>query len=306
MKATKKITSIVLLLVLLLSGCESREEVPKGEPFVYYLNLEGTSLVKRAHEYQAGDAKGEVQEAVETMATPAEDGKLRSLFSEGVEATAVELEERIAGVHFNGAFNRLSKSAETLLLGGVTYTLTQFKEVDGVRFYIDDTELTNEEDVPRGVFYREDFIENIGASIHTTETAKVSLFYGNKDGDKLIAKTRNVHYNSNSSIEKLVVEQLIKGTSSQDAMATIASEVIVLGVTVKDGTCYVNLSDSFMTTQTKTTPEVTIYSLVNSIIQTSESVEKVQISVNGESSVSYKGIIDLDKPFEMNQDIIEE
>ncbi|MGF7010428.1 spore germination protein GerM [Lachnospiraceae bacterium PF1-22] len=305
MKATK-IFTMILLSLLVFSGCDRQEEVGKDQSFVYYLNLDGTGLEKRAYEYTEKSTLKRAQEALEAMDRPEEGEKVRSLLSEGVKVKKVTISKGVVGVHFNGAFTGLTKLSETLLLGGMTYTLTQFPEIDGVRVYIDDSELADAEGQARGVLHKEDFIENIGASIHTTETAKITLYYGNQTGDKLVKRTKSVRYNSNSSIEKLVAEKLIKGTKAKEETAPLASEVIVLGVTVKDGICYLNLSESFMSTQGKTSPEVTIYSLVNSIIDTSESVQKVQISINGESDVKYKENISLSKPFSKNRDIIEE
>ncbi|MCP1110216.1 GerMN domain-containing protein [Ohessyouella blattaphilus] len=305
MKATK-IFTMILLSLLVFSGCDRQEEVGKDQSFVYYLNLDGTGLEKRAYEYTEKSTLKRAQEALEAMDRPEEGEKVRSLLSEGVKVKKVTFSKGVAGVHFNGAFTGLTKLSETLLLGGMTYTLTQFPEIEGVQVYIDDSELADADGQARGVLHKEDFIENIGASIHTTETAKIALYYGNQTGDKLVKRMKSVRYNSNSSIEKLVVEKLIKGTKTKEETSPLASDVIVLGVTVKDGICYLNLSESFMSTQGKTSPEVTIYSLVNSIIDTSESVQKVQISINGESDVKYKENISLSKPFSKNRDIIEE
>ena len=51
-------------------------------------------------------------------------------------------------------------------------------------------------------------------------------------------------------------------------------------------------------------PELTVYSLVNSIVEAGDANE-VQISVNGETDVKYQGVIDLSKPLSRNLELEE-
>ena len=56
--------------------------------------------------------------------------------------------------------------------------------------------------------------------------------------------------------------------------------------------------------QTNYTPELTVYSLVNSIVE-SGNATKVQILVNGEMNIKYQEAVDLNQLFSRNLDIIE-
>ena len=120
-----------------------------------------------------------------------------------------------------------------------------------------------------------------------------------------LVKKSNVHYNINTSIEKLVVEQLMKGTSAQAATNTIPKTTKLLGVSVKDGICYVNFDEKFASDGYDQNPEVTVYSIVNSLIENAN-VNKVQILIEGSSDVLYKGTVDLSRPLEWNNDLLEE
>ena len=53
------------------------------------------------------------------------------------------------------------------------------------------------------------------------------------------------------------------------------------------------------------TPEVVIYSIVNSVIE-SGAVNKVQISINGDSNIMYQESISLSEPLSRNLDLLEE
>ena len=107
------------------------------------------------------------------------------------------------------------------------------------------------------------------------------------------------------SLEKLVMEQLIKGPEVTAANPTINPATKVINVTVNDGTCYVNLDQTFLTQVYTVNSEVTIYSIVNSLVEL-ENVNKVQILINGESEISYRESMNLNTTFGRNLDLVEE
>ncbi len=84
----------------------------------------------------------------------------------------------------------------------------------------------------------------------------------------------------------------------------IPPETKVIGVSVKDGVCYVNLNESFMNNTYVTDPRITVYAIVNSIVD-GGACSQVQISVNGESNIEYMGSVDLSKPLSREQDFVE-
>ena len=54
------------------------------------------------------------------------------------------------------------------------------------------------------------------------------------------------------------------------------------GVSLKDSICYVNLDEGFLNNAYVLNPRLTVYSIVNSVIDGGNS-SRVQISINGES-----------------------
>ena len=114
--------------------------------------------------------------------------------------------------------------------------------------------------------------------------------------------SRTVVYNSNISMERLVVENLVKGPESEEVFPVINSATKVQGVTVKDGICYVNLDDAFLTQVYNVTADVVIYSLVNSLVELSN-VNKVQIAVNGRSDLVFRESYNLANIYERNLEI---
>ena len=142
--------------------------------------------------------------------------------------------------------------------------------------------------------------------VYSYQTTDLKLFFADKDGKQLKeSRKSNIRYNANTAIERLVVEQLMKGTTASGIQAVIPKTTKLLGVSVKDGVCYVNFDSKFTTDSYDLSPEVTIYAIVNSIISNAN-VTKVQILIDGTSDVMYKNIVDLSKPLEWKADLVKE
>ena len=128
-----------------------------------------------------------------------------------------------------------------------------------------------------------------------------------ENGGKLVEVIKPVEYNSNISMEKLVVERLIAGpdAENEELYPVINPATKVLGVTVKDGTCYVNLDNGFLTQTYNVSAEVQIYSIVNSLVELSN-INKVQIAVNGNTDMIFREKISLSNVFDRNLDLVYE
>ena len=105
------------------------------------------------------------------------------------------------------------------------------------------------------------------------------------------------------SREKLIVEKLMQGPSGSDAYPTINPDANLLSVTIKDGICYVNFDSTFLTGAYDVLPEVTIYSIVNSLIEGTEA-QQVQITINGEADAKYMEAVDLSQPLEEKEELV--
>ncbi len=149
------------------------------------------------------------------------------------------------------------------------------------------------------------FIENAGNEINAYEKVDLRLYFANEEGNLLVEENqRNVVYNSNIAMEKLVVEKLIEGPKAEGYYPTINPTTKIVSVTVKDGICYVNLSGEFLNQPYNVTSDVTIYSITNSLVELSN-VNKVQISVDGETNIAYREKLSLNNVFERDLDMLE-
>lgn len=301
----KKIVCMILCLVgsLIMIGCSGKEGTAMN---IYYLNLDGNALVQEEYFRQAADDEAAVKEVLEALKNPKSARGFQRTIPDSVEVKKFRLRNQILELTFNDAYSKLNRSSEVLLRAAMVQTLVQLPDVKYVSFYIGDEPLKDMSGTAIGMMSEEDFVQNTGSSLKSYQESDLKLYFSNKDGTKLVTERRTeIRYSINTSVEKLVVEQLMKGPSSDKRVATIPNTVKLLGVSVRDGICYVNFSSPFLTDGYNQKPEVAIYSIVNSII-TNGNATKVQILVDGSSDVTFKGTIDLSAPLEWKADLIEE
>ena len=104
-------------------------------------------------------------------------------------------------------------------------------------------------------------------------------------------------------MEKMVVEQLIKGPTLTGYYPTINPDTKILSVTNKDGTCYVNLSEDFLKQPYDVSADAVVYSIANSLTGLN-TVNKIQIQVGGSSKIMFRETKSLEDPIERNLDIV--
>lgn len=290
----KRLYSMILGLALsaLLLGCarETGEKV-----ILYYLNPDANGLMQETYVCQEQQGLAMVDEVVAKLKQKTDDG-LSGRIPPEVEIQSYQLDDGILEFHFDKKYQKMNTSTEVLFRAGLVQTMVQLPDVSYVTFFVGEEQMTDSSGNVLGMMKTDDFLQNVGSSLKSYQTATLNLYFANKEGTQLSLETRDsVHYTANTSIEKLVVETLMKGTTSDQRSNTIASSVNLIGVTVRDGICYVNFDSTFLTAGYDQAPEVTIYSIVNSIVSNG-TVKQVQILVDGGSDIIYKGTVDLRQP----------
>lgn len=298
----------IFIGILLCTGCAgtTRREGTEAS-FVYYVNEKRISLVRTTWDSTEveGSTREKVEKAMELLISPS-DPAYTSAVPEGVEAQVKTVQEGRVDLSFNDAYHDMQKKDEVLLKAAVVQTLLQIEGVSRVGFYVGEDPITKDDGTVVGYMTADDFVQNIGSALHSYQKAELNLYFANEKGNALVEQTVNVRYNSNTSFEKLVVEQLLKGPKEGGSLQTLPPNAVLLGISVKAGICYVNFDEGFLAEgYNKVEPETVIYSLVNSLTE-SDSIREVQISVNGESDLMFGNSIDLSKPFSRNMEIVEE
>lgn len=297
-----KIISVFLCLVLFLTACtEGRTDVKAGDSHIYCLNADRTGVVKVSYEFPEGDALEKAESVLHELKQPADEIEYTPVFPEKVEVKECTLQGSILNVDFGSGYLELESLEEKLVRAAVVQSLVQIEEINAVSFSVEGEPLRDSENNIVGLMNEDDFVENTGSSLSSYQTATLVLYFANEAGDKLVEQKTDVRYSSNVPKEKLIVEKLLQGPKGDDTYPAINPDTNLLGVTIKDEICYVNFDSTFLTAVYDVVPEVTIYSIVNSLVE-GTGADMVQITINGESSAKYMEKVDLSKPLKRNDD----
>ncbi len=297
---------IFLLAVLLIqtTGCIRKAE-EDSDYSIFYLNKECTKIVAKPYELESNpkDTKAVIAELLQQLKTDSDDVEYKRAIAENVTLLSYHLEESHLTLNFNSEYTNLDKIEEALTRVAIVRTMIQTDGVECLSFYVEDVPLTDNKGNPIGVMTNDSFIENPGEQINSIETADLVLYFANKKGDGLVSETREVHYSSNISMEKLVMEHLLEGPEEKEAQSALPEGTKLMNVSVAEGVCYVSLDDNFMKQNYNIEEAVVIYSIVNSLSEIS-TINKVQISVNGDTSGVYREEFPFDTLYERNLDYV--
>ena len=275
MKKVRKILLIFLGICLACTtvSCAKRTKVKKGDSYIYCLNSDRTGLQKVSYESKEKDPLKAAKAMIKELKKPSEEIEYTPPIPKDVKVKRYELEGGILYLDFNAKYKQMDTVEETLVRAALVKSLVRIEGINSVWIKVEGADLTDSSGQVLGYLNEDDFVQSEGAS------------------------PMEVRYNSNISREKLIVEKLMKGPETSAAKATINPDTNLLSVTTKDGICYVNFDKTFLKGAYDVKPQVTIYSLVNSLTQ-GTGVRKVQISINGENDVKYMQTVDLSQPLE--------
>ena len=308
MKRNRKLAVVICICLILslclpffLSGC--RKKKIDSEMSVYYLNEDRTGLVKAPYE-TGKTAKGKkmtdkeicgmAEDILETLRKPSDKIENVPPIPNEVSVQKCELRGSILDIDFNKAYLKVNSLEEKLMRASIVCSLSEIEGVNAVLFTIDGESLKDSDGNSIGLMTEDDFVENTGSSPSAYQTVELTLYFANESGDKLVPQKVSARYSSNLSKEKMIVEKLMQGPES-GAYPTINPNANLLGVTIKDDICYVNFDSTFLNGEYDILPKLTIYSIVNSLVEGTEATQ-VQITINGESKAKYIGTVDLSQP----------
>lgn len=303
----KKTTGLILLVLLLLlgtlAGCgEKKEEV--SEYYIYYLDKDKTKNVAVGFEPKASDTENMIKEMLEALTKDTDSPDYQKVLPEDVHINEWKLENAQLYLYFNNDYGELDNIVEVLSRAAIVRTLTQLEGVDCISFYVGDSPLIDNNGNPVGLMTAESFVENPGEQINAIMSSEITLYFSNENGTKLVPEVREVHYSSNISMEKLVMEQLLKGPDEDGLRAAIPQGTKLVNVSVLDGVCFVNLDEGFLNQNYEIAEPIVIYSIVDSLVEL-PNVNKVQISVNGDSNKIYRESYDLSVMYDRNLDYLD-
>ncbi|MCM1026401.1 MAG: GerMN domain-containing protein [Roseburia sp.] len=296
----KKITGILLALLggLLFSGCAQEQKSNRAEWQVYYVSNSETKVEMHLQERESSDPEGQLDELIQYLSTNPEKLEYKAPLVMGFQLLDLERNDGRILLNVDAAYRNMPLTTEVLVRAAIVRTLTQLEGISYIGIAVEGEQLYDGLGNLVGWMSADQFIDNDGNEINTYEQVRVKLYFASEEGTNLIAGYRQKYYSTNTALERFVVEELIAGPTVDGFYPSVNPSTKIINVMTKDGICYVNLDESFLTVESNVPTDVSIYSIVNSLVELNN-INKVQILINGETPPGYSN-----SNFERNLDIV--
>lgn len=277
-----------LIAVMGLTACEQEEAPKENMVQVYYISNSETKVEIHEYERPTGPTEEQLKKMLAYLSAIPEKLTYKAPLAMGFSILNMEYFEGRLVLNMNAEYLDLTPTTEVLVRAALVRTLTQLEDVNGIQITVEGKPLFDSAGEAVGWMSAEQFIHNDGGEINTYEQVRVKLYFANEAGDKLIAAYREKFYSTNTPLERFVVEELISGPSGkvEGLFPSVNPETKILSVMTKDGICYVNLDSSFLTVVNNVSRELSIYSIVNSLVEL-PNINKVQILIGGELPTNF-------------------
>lgn len=297
----RKITALVMALVLgavAFSGCGKKETESKYK--IYYINEEQGEVLAESFVPSEETTQTMLEEMTEKLNKENAEG--HTLLPENIEIQSCVDDDGMIRVDFNQEYHDLNPVDEVLLRASIVKDYVQIPNIYLVTITAEGTPIVDSQGQEIGAMSLDSFLENTGKEIMAYQYKELNLYFTNEEGNQLVPEARQVYYNGNTPIEKVIVEQLLRGPGESGHYATLPSDTRIVGVSVADGIAYVNLGKQFVDEALPVDAQIPIYSIVNSLIDAGN-VSQVQISINGDTSLLFKDKVDMNQLFQVNHEL---
>lgn len=312
----RKISSLgtcLIAVVFLLTGCDQMKTVGnKQQQQIYFFDQTRNELIAEA-----------IGEELNSLSSPKD--KVEYVISRLVENKSIQLaplqnstpipylktnlgdnleDDPTVKFHFTTEYNALTPVEKIGMRASIVYSLAALDFISGVDFYIEDAPLMTATGKTVGSIYPSQIKMEVLDPNPATTPYTLSLYYLGADG-KLEKEVRGVVVSDSASVEKLLVEEMIKGPSVDGLVATMPKDTKINEVKVANGTCYIDLSFDikskfFITNEQR---ENMIYSLVNSLTELPQ-IKKVVVYLDGQSGIAFTDQIDFGDTLERSEKYI--
>ncbi len=291
----KKNTVLCLLLamLLLLSGCSFPSPRELAARFTASNSAEAADTLSvwrvvsssehgeliRA-ESRPASAAGDIEALLTLFGTPSRDNSLVCALPDGVQIESWELSSGVLTLTFSDSFLACSPMEQTTSSFCAALTLCQLDGVEAV------TIAAGQQIVFSGLMPEDAFLTAADTDPYVRQ---LRLYFPDRDGRYLIAEYHSLTLDEETSPERYVVEELLRGPNNGELQSVMPAGTTLLSChTGEDGVCTVDLSREFLDNcpDTALGERLVLYALVNSLTALS-SVDSVRILVEGQAVDTY-------------------
>lgn len=281
----KKLLTLALCLCLLLTGCAlpaeiaellGREPEPENTLNIYrlYTGDKGGALARPEVCSLAPHVRADAEKAIELFFRPSSDSSLRQALPEEVNLLDWSLSSGVAMLDLSAEFLTLPDMDQTAAAFCAALTLCELDEVDAVSIYCEGLP------VFQGLVPDDALLQDTDADPYTR---RLRLYFTDEQGRYLISEYHSLSLDEDSSLERYVLEELLRGPNDPSLRSVLPAGTRLLSCQTENGLCTVDLSEEFLLGKPEDAlgERLAIYSIVNSLGALAN-VESVQLLCQGQ------------------------
>lgn len=221
----------------------------------------------------------------------------------------VSVKNEVATIDVSKEFTSLTGTDELLARFSVVRTLCDIPGISAVQITVEGAPLvSNATGIEVGILSKKDIVIDIDTNADVSvknDTTTILLYFANADATTLKSENRKVETTDTISIERTIINELLKGPSSPELVKVIPDGVKLQNIETKDGVCYVTFSGEFVSKFSggSNTGMLIVYSIVNSLCNL-ENIDSVQILIDGEKGAEFGDFV-FDEPIGPKQIVVE-
>lgn len=270
---------------------------------LYYTNITGTKLTVKDFETDTKDKIRLTEELLSGLDSVESSDQYVVIKPSDIRVDNISFQEDELILTFSDNYKSMDAATEAMYRTAVVKTLSQIKDVESVTFRDSKDVIVLDSGLKLSSLKSNDYIDDTNDVFYDTQWMNVGLYYTNEKGDALIRTEANIAYNSNESIEKMIVSRLTDGPAEAGLYPVIPENTKLLGVTFVNGVCYVNFDELFLTGNVNASGNLPVFSVVNSLCELDE-VNEVRILIDGSSDIVYRENLSLDKNFKFDNSYV--
>ena len=233
----KRIICILISISLVMSAAACSSESDEKNYILYYTNSTRDKLIEHIC-YIDSDMSDEdkVSTLLDKMNERSTDKEEYVIKPDNVNLLEASVKGKTVSLNYTTTYKQMNSRTELLFRAAVVKTLTQIENINYVHFYVDGKEALYEDGSVIGLLKSSDFTE-LDSNMGEMDWRNVQLYYANENGTGLVKVKEMLAYNKNMPIEKMIVQRLISGPTTQEAYSSLPEDVKLLGVSVIDKIC---------------------------------------------------------------------
>lgn len=298
----KRLCLVLAFVMLFASGCLPKDEMKTENVKLYYALKGNTGLEAESRDIQYKDADSKYMNTLKGLISgPSDNSKFETGISKDTKVLGVKAENGNLTVDFSKEFNVFSGSMhEAAVVSSVVDTMLQFEEIKKVRILVEGQELIAPSGEPYG------FMEFIDFNTGDMLEKEITLYFADSQAMYLVPEKRTVLVKKDiedAEFYRMVLEELIKGPSTENLYRTIPEEVKVEYVELAGDILKVDFSEEMHTKHWRGAAgeAMTVNSIANTMTEF-ENIKGVLPSVDG-GPLSIEHMV-VEEPLTRNESMI--